>query len=229
MPRETLDAKIRHLIDEILVLDSMIEQTTLDSVDALKRRDTEAARRLYAYDDVVNAKRFEIENDCIATIATQQPVMGKDLRLLASILEIVGELERMGDYAKGIAKICMMIGDEPHVKPLIDIPRMAEISVKMLHRAIGAFVARDVETARSIPQQDDEVDALYNQVYRELVAIILTDPSTIDRANHLMWAAHNLERLADRVTNICERTIYVVTGELKEIESSDDEYSKPRE
>ena len=229
MPRETLDAKIRHLIDEILVLDSMIEQTTLDSVDALKRRDTEAARRLYAYDDVVNAKRFEIENDCIATIATQQPVMGKDLRLLASILEIVGELERMGDYAKGIAKICMMIGDEPHVKPLIDIPRMAEISVKMLHRAIGAFVARDVETARSIPQQDDEVDALYNQVYRELVAIILTDPSTIDRANHLMWAAHNLERMADRVTNICERTIYVVTGELKEIESSDDEYSKPRE
>jgi len=229
MPRETLDAKIRHLIDEILVLDSMIEQTTLDSVDALKRRDTEAARRLYAYDDVVNAKRFEIENDCIATIATQQPVMGKDLRLLASILEIVGELERMGDYAKGIAKICMMIGDEPHVKPLIDIPRMAEISVKMLHRAIGAFVARDVETARSIPQQDDEVDALYNQVYRELVAIILANPSTIDRANHLMWAAHNLERMADRVTNICERTIYVVTGELKEIESSDDEYSKFRE
>ncbi len=224
MPRETLDAKIRHLIDEILVLDSMIEQTTLDSVDALKRRDVEAARRLYAYDDVVNAKRFEIENDCIATIATQQPVMGKDLRLLASILEIVGELERMGDYAKGISKICIMIGDEPHVKPLIDIPRMAEIAVKMLHQAVGAFVSGDIAISRSIPQLDDDVDALYNQVYRELVTIMLTDPSTIDRANYLMWAAHNLERLADRVTNICERTIYVVTGELKEIKSSDDEY-----
>jgi phosphate transport system protein len=226
MARETLDAKIRHLIDEILVLDSMIEQTTLDSVDALKRRDVEAARRLYAYDDVVNAKRFEIENDCIATIATQQPVMGKDLRLLASVLEIVGELERMGDYAKGISKICIMIGDDPHVKPLIDIPRMAEIAVKMLHRAVGAFVSGDEATARSIPQLDDEVDALYNQVYRELVTIMLTDPSTIDRANFLMWAAHNLERLADRVTNICERTVYVATGELKEFKSSDDELIK---
>jgi phosphate transport system protein len=223
MPREFLDQKIRHLMDEILILDSMIEQTTLEAVEALKRRDTQTAKRLYAFDDQVNAKRFEIENECMATIATQQPVMGKDLRLLASILEIVGELERMGDYAKGISHICMMIGDEPHVKPLIDVPRMAEIAVKMLHRAVGAFVTGDVETARKLPKEDDEVDALYNQVYRELVTIILTDPSTIDRANYLMWAAHNLERMADRVTNICERTIYVATGELKEFKSSDDE------
>ncbi len=223
MPREFLDQKIRHLMDEILILDSMIEETTLDAVDALKRRDVIAAKRLYAFDEEVNAKRFEIENECMATIATQQPVMGKDLRLLASILEIVGELERMGDYAKGISHICMKIGDDPHIKPLIDIPRMADLAVKMLHRAVGAFVTGDVETAQAIPKEDDEVDALYNQVYRELVAIILTDPTTIDRANFLMWAAHNLERMADRVTNICERTIYCATGELKEIKSSDDE------
>jgi len=224
MAREFLDQKIRHLMDQILMLDSMVEQATLESVDALKRRDVEAARRIYAFDDQVNAKRFEIENECMATIATQQPVMGKDLRLLASTLEIVGELERMGDYAKGIAKICIMSGDEPHIKPLIDIPRMADIAVNMLHRSVGAFVSGDVETARSIPKEDDEVDALYNQVFRELETIILSNPSTIDQANFLMWAAHNLERMADRVTNICERTIYVATGELKEIKSSDDEY-----
>ncbi len=225
MPRDILDQKIRHLLDELLVLDSMVEQATLDAVDALKRRDLEAARRVYDGDKQVNAKRFQLENECMITIATQQPIMASDLRMLASILEVVSEIERMGDYAKGIAKICLMSGNQPPVKPLIDIPRMAEIAVSMLHRATGAFVAKDVETARKIPEEDDLVDALYNQVYRELAAIMLSDPTTIDRANYLMWAAHNLERMADRVTNICERTIYVATGELTEIDISDDEYT----
>jgi phosphate transport system protein len=223
MPRITLDRKIRHLLDEILVLDSLVESAAIGAVDALKKRDVLAAKQVYEGDKKINAKRFELENDVIATIATQQPVMGGDLRLLASILEVIGELERMGDYAKGIAKICIMMGDQPPVKPLIDIPRMTEIVVDMLHRAIGAFVNNDADIARAIPPEDDQVDALYNQVYRELVTIMLTDPSTIDRANFLMWAAHNLERMADRVTNICERTIYVVTGELKELGTSDDE------
>lgn len=223
MTRITLDRKIRHLLDEILVLDSLVESAAIEAVDALKRRDVLAARQVYEGDKKINAKRFELENELIATIATQQPVMGGDLRLLASILEVIGELERMGDYAKGIANICIMMGDQPPVKPLIDIPRMTEIVVDMLHRAVGAFVNNDAETARAIPKEDDLVDALYNQVYRELVTIMLTDPSTIDRANYLMWAAHNLERMADRVTNICERTIYVVTGQMKELSSSDDE------
>jgi len=223
MTRITLDRKIRHLLDEILVLDSLVESAAIEAVDALKRRDVLAARQVYEGDKKINAKRFELENELIATIATQQPVMGGDLRLLASILEVIGELERMGDYAKGIANICIMMGDQPPVKPLIDIPRMTEIVVDMLHRAVGAFVNNDAETARSIPKEDDLVDALYNQVYRELVTIMLSDPSTIDRANYLMWAAHNLERMADRVTNICERTIYVVTGQMKELSSSDDE------
>ena len=223
MVRELLDRKIRHLLDELLVLDSMVEQAIIDSVDALKRRDLAMAKKVYDSDATVNAKRFEIENECMITIATQQPIMAGDLRLLASILEVVGELERMGDYAKGIAKICLMLGDQPHVKPLIDIPRMAEIAVSMLHRAVGAFISKDTEAARLIPQEDDMVDGLYNQIYRELVAIMLTNPTTIDRANYLMWAAHNLERVADRVTNVCERTIYVTTGELKEIDISDDE------
>jgi phosphate transport system protein len=223
MPSETLDLRIQHLLDEILVLDSMVEQATIDAVDALKRRDLVSAQRVYDGDEEINAKRFELENECIATIATQQPVMAGDLRLMASILEVVGELERMGDYAKGIAKIALMMGNQPPVKPLIDIPRMSEITVDMLHRAIGAFVNKDADQARLIPEEDDQVDNLYNQVYRELVTVILANPRTIDRANFLMWAAHNLERMADRVTNICERTLYTVTGDLIEVDRSDDE------
>jgi phosphate transport system protein len=223
MPRETLDRKIRHMYDEILVLDSMVENAALSAVESLKKRDLEAARRIYAEDSNINAKRFELENELIVTIATQQPIMAHDLRLLASIYEVIGELERMGDYAKGIAKIVLLIGNQPLVKPLIDIPRMAEIAVSMLHRAVSAFINGDTEVARAIPLEDDLVDNLYNQVYRELVTIMFTDPSTIDRANHLLWVAHNLERMADRVTNICERTIYITTGQLVEMDKTDDE------
>ena len=223
MPRETLDRKIKDLLDELLIMDSMIEKCVMESIDALKRRDLKAAQRAYDYDDEINAKRYEIENAAITTIATQQPVMAGDIRLLASILEVTSELERMGDYAKGIAKICLLIGDQPLIKPLIDVPRMADIAIDMLHRAVGAFVVLDAEAAKTIPADDDQVDALYNQVYRELVTIMFSNPATIDQANYLMWAAHNLERLADRVTNICERTIYAATGSLREIDSSDDE------
>lgn len=223
MTRATLDRKLNQLFDEILVLDSLVETATLNAIQALKTHDLEAARRILAEDAVINAKRFELEKDCMITIATQQPIMATDLRTVASILEVVAELERMGDYAKGIATICLRIGDQPHIKPLVDIPRMGDLVVSMLHRAVGAFVARDIETAAAIPAEDDEVDSLYDQVYRDLVGIMLKDPSTIDQANLLMWVAHNLERMADRVTNICERTIYIVTGELKEIDASDDE------
>jgi phosphate transport system protein len=226
MPRETLDRKIQHLQDGILILDSMVEDAIFESIEALKRRDLAAARRIYLQDTRINDKRFELENDTITTIATQQPIMARDLRLLASILEITGELERIGDYAKGIAKIVLLLGDQPPVKPLIDIPRMSELTIDMLHRAVGAFVNLDVETARSIPAEDDLIDNLYNQVYRELVTIMFGNPETIDRANYLMWAAHNLERMADRVTNICERTLYSSTGELMEFDRSDNKSTK---
>lgn len=225
MPRENLDRKIRHLLEEILILDSMIENAIIDAVEALKRQDLELAKTVYSNDAQINARRFELENDVIITIATEQPIMAGDLRFIASIFEVVGELERMGDYAKGIAKIAYLIGKQPLIKPLIDIPRMAELTVDMLHRAVGAFVNHNVELAKEIPEEDDRVDELYNQVYQELVEIMINNPSstTIDQANHLMWAAHNLERLADRVTNICERTIYTTTGKLLEIDISDDE------
>jgi phosphate transport system protein len=222
MTRETLDRKINHLFEDIVVLDSLVEEAILQSVEALKKQDISLALQIILNDEIVNTKRFELENDCMTTIATQQPIMARDLRLLASILEVSAELERMGDYAKGIAVICQRIGKEPHIKPLVDIPRMAELSVSMLHRAVGAFIQSDAETAHLIPSEDELVDNLYNQVYRELVTVMFSNPATIDQANYLMWVAHNLERVADRVTNICERTIYTKTGNLKEIKYSND-------
>ncbi len=222
MLRKTFEKDIRQVKDEVLMLGSIVEQSILDSVASLKKRDIEASRHILELDKQINAKRFEIENQVMILIATQQP-MAHDLRLLASILEIAGELERMGDYAKGIARINIRMGDQPLLKPLIDIPRMAKIGADMLHRALAAFINEDVETARAIPAEDDEVDGLYNQIYRELMTFVIADPKTIERANWLLWAAHNLERLADRVTNICERTIFIVTGEMVELDASDDE------
>jgi phosphate transport system protein len=154
--------------------------------------------------------------------------MARDLRFLAAILEIITELERIGDYAKGIAQINIRLGEEPLVKPLIDIPKMADKGLDMLRRSLEAFVQRDAVTARAIPDEDDEVDRLYNEVYRELLQIMINDPHTVDRATMLLWAAHNLERLADRVTNICERIVFVVTGEILELDQTDDELRVPR-
>jgi len=223
MLRKTFETELQQIKDDVLLLGSMVEQALIESVEALKKRDLQASQKILEADREINQKRFQIENQVMILIATQQP-MAHDLRLLASILEIAGELERMGDYAKGIANINIRMGDEPLLKPLIDIPRMAQKDVDLLHRALTAFVNEDAETARAIPREDDEVDALYNQVYRELMTFIIQDPKTIERANWLLWVAHNLERVADRVTNICERTVFIVTGELSELQGSDDEF-----
>ena len=214
--RSGFHRELERLQDEVLVLGSMVEKAVTRSVDALRARDTASARALRAEDVLINRKRFEIEEAALLQIATQQP-MASDLRRLAAILHIVTDLERMGDYAAGIAQICVEIGDEPHIKPLIDIPRMAEKAVSMLRRSLDAFVERDVAAAEAIAAEDDEVDALYQQVYRELLTIMLANPRTIDQATHLLWVAHNLERVADRVQNICERVIFVVTGRMHEL------------
>jgi phosphate transport system protein len=216
--RETFDRELQRLQDEVLILGSLVEKAIVESVELLKRRDIDGARRLIREDRrVINEKRYAIESDALTLIATQQP-MAVDLRLIAAILEIAHELERMGDYAKGIAKINVMMGGQPLLKPLIDLPIMAEKARDMLHRALEAFVRRDVELARAIPEEDDEVDALYNQVYRELLTLMMQNPRDIDRATYLLWVAHNLERTADRVANICERVIFTVTGEMVEMD-----------
>jgi phosphate transport system protein len=214
--RSGFHRELERLQDEVLVLGSMVEKAITRSVDALRARDTAGARALRAEDVLINRKRFEIEEAALLQMATQQP-MASDLRRLAAILHIVTDLERMGDYAAGIAQICVEIGDEPHIKPLIDIPRMAEKAVSMLRRSLDAFVERDVAAAEAIAAEDDEVDALYQQVYRELLTIMLANPRTIDQATHLLWVAHNLERVADRVQNICERVVFVVTGRMQEL------------
>ena len=220
--RKTFESEIQHLKDELLLLGSMVEQQILDSVESLRKRDIEASRQIYKTDGQINAKRYTIEEQVMIVIATQQP-MAHDLRLLASILEVSGELERMGDYAKGIATVSIRMGDQPLLKPLIDIPRMAQKGTDMLHRALTAFINEDEAAARLIPAEDDEVDGLYTQVYHELMMFVIQDAKAIERANWLLWVAHNLERVADRVTNICERTVFIVTGEIKEIGSSSDE------
>ena len=227
MPRETFDKELERLQNETLALGSMVENAIIDAVDILKRRDMEGSRRLIARDYLINEKRFAIENDAMILIATQQP-MASDLRTIAAVLDIIHELERIGDYAKGIAKINLMIGEEPLIKPLVDIPRMAEKACDMLHRSLEAFARRDVDLARSIPPQDDDVDQLYNQVYRELITYILVDPSSIERANYLLWVAHNLERAADRVTNICERVVFAVTGKMVELDAEDEAIRRPK-
>ena len=213
--RSGFHRELERLQDEVLVLGSMVEKALSRSVQALRARDVGMARSIEAEDVLINRKRFEIEEAALLQIATQQP-MASDLRRLAAILHIVTDLERMGDYASGIARICIEIGEQPHVKPLIDIPRMSDKAVSMLRRALDAFVERDAAAAEAIAAEDDDVDALYQQVYRELLTIMLANPRTIDQATHLLWAAHNIERVADRVQNICERVVFVVTGRMRE-------------
>ena len=213
--RTAFHKRLREIQDDILAMGSMVEKATTRSIEALKTRDLVLAHQIIEDDRKINQRRFEIEEKCVQLIATQQP-MASDLRIIISVLSITSELERIGDHAEGIAKITVMIGNEPPLKPLIDIPRMAEKTNSMLRRSLEAFVNRDAEAARQITAEDDEVDSLYNQVFRELLTFMLEDPKTITRATRLIWVAHNLERSADRVTNICERVVFLVTGHMQE-------------
>jgi phosphate transport system protein len=217
--RTAFHKKLREIQDDILAMGSMVSKATLRSIDALKDRNIALAHQIITDDRMVNHKRFEIEEKCVELIATQQP-MASDLRVIVAVLNIISELERIGDHAEGIAKIAIMIGDEPPLKPLIDIPRMAEKTVDMLRRSLDAFVNRDAAAAKAISAEDDLVDQLYDQVFRELLVFMAEDPKTITRATRLIWVAHNLERSADRVTNICERVVFVVTGKMEEIGAS---------
>ena len=216
MTRMSFERHLHELQDDVLVLGSMVEKAIYRSMEALKNRDLELAKQVIADDSQINRKRFDIEEKCIELIVTQQPV-ASDLRIIVAVLNIIIDLERIGDHAEGVAKITIMIGNEPPLKPLIDLPRMAQKTGDMLRRSLDAFVNRDAEAARQISKEDDEVDALYDQVFRELLTFMAEDSKTITRATRLIWVAHNLERSADRVTNICERVVFVVTGKMEEI------------
>jgi phosphate transport system protein len=217
--RTIFHRRLREIQNDVLAMGSMVEKAIDRSVTALKQRDLKLAQEIIDNDQMIDRRRFEIEENCVELIATQQP-MASDLRTIICVLSIITELERIGDHAEGIAKIVIMIGNEPPLKPLIDIPRMAENTGNMLRRSLQALVDRDAEAAKKIAAEDDEVDQLYTQVFRELLSFMVEDPKTITRATRLIWVAHNLERSADRVTNICERVVFNVTGRMEEIGAS---------
>ena len=219
MTRTMLERLLAGIQEEMLVMADMVESAIQRSIQALKGRDVDLARQVIADDVKINQKRYNTEERCLELIATQQPLAG-DLRTIVAVLYMIVDLERIGDHAEGIAKIVVMLADEPPLKPYIDLPRMADVAVDMLRESLEAFKHRDAERARAVMERDDEVDALYDQVYRELLTYMINDPHTIERATHLIWVAHNLERIADRVTNICERVIYLVTGKVEELNVS---------
>ncbi len=219
MPRTAFEQQLHELEDDILALGSMVEKAVLRGIDALKRRDHVEARRVVEDDKFLNEKRFQIEEKCLQLLATQQP-MAIDLRTIVSVLHISVDLERMGDHAEGIARVSLLIADEPLIKPLIDIPRMADLALDMLRRSLDAFTRRDIEMAKQVARDDDQVDDLHEQVQRDLLAYMIENRENVNQSTYLTWVAHNLERIADRSTNIAERVVFAATGRMEEIGAS---------
>ncbi len=219
--RTEFEQALDKLNDNLLRLSSMVNNSIKLAMQALEQRDEKLARQVIADDRHINKLRYKIEGDCLAMIAKQQPVAG-DLRFIIAAMTIVPELERMGDHAAGIAKIAVEIGNHPPLKPLINLPRMAAVAQDMLTQGMHAFNVGDDELARTIIDMDDEVDALYTRIFRELLTFMIEDPETITRAMYLLFVGHNLERIGDRVTNICERVLFRVSGIIEETPGSPD-------
>ena len=215
-PRATLERELRRVQDSLLRMGDMVDAAVGRALTALSERDSRLAQETVLGDAEVNALRYRVEEDCLTLIATQQPAAG-DLRIVMAAFSIVSDLERMADHAAGIARTVLRMGDEPLLKPLIDIPRMAEVCRDMLRQSLRAFVDRDADTARRIARQDDVIDGLYQQVFRELLSFMVEDPHTTTRALYLLFTAHNLERIGDRITNIVERVVFMTSGEMREL------------
>jgi len=213
------DTGFQEIQDTVLAMGAMVTREISKSIEALKARDLKLAHKIIADDNMIDEQRFAIEDRCIELMGMQKLSIA-ERRSIVAVLSISTELERIGDYGEGIAKIVVMIGDEPPLKPLIDIPRMAELTIEMIDKSLKSFIARDVELARHVVTMDNVVDGLYDQVFRELLTFMMVDPKTINRATRLIWVAHNLERAADRVTNICERVVFTVTGKMEGLEIS---------
>lgn len=207
---------LRELLNEVMILGSMVERAIDEAIVALRDQDVDRARAVISGDDEINRRRWQLEEESLRLMALQAPMAG-DLRRIAAVMHVATDLERMADHVEGISHLVIRTADEPLLKPLLDIPRMATIARKMLLDAVEAFVEDDAVAARAIAELDDEVDLLYDQIYHELLTYMLADPTTISRATHLLWAAHNIERVGDRVTNICERVVFVVTGSIEEL------------
>jgi phosphate transport system protein len=216
MVRQIFQEQIRELLEDLLEMGRMVADSIDRSIQALARQDEELAHQVIEFDDEINALQHDIDEKCLVLIATQQPMAG-DLRAILTVSNIAAELERIGDYTEGVARLAVKLSGEPFIKPLIDIPRMAEEGRRMLLTSLEAFARQDVEAARQIGQADDLVDALYDQVFRELLVIMMEQPRTITQATYLLWVAHNLERIADRTTNIAERVIFMDSGNIVDL------------
>jgi phosphate transport system protein len=216
MVRQVFQEQIRELLEDLLEMGQMVADSIDFSIQALAKQDEELAQWVIDYDDEINAFQYDIDEKCLVLIATQQPMAG-DLRAILSVSNIAAELERIGDYTEGIARLAIKLAGRPLLKPLIDIPRMADEGRRMLMASLEAFARQDVESAAEIGDADDVVDALYDQVYRELLVYMMEDPRTITQATYLLWVAHNLERIADRTTNIAERVIFLESGRVVDL------------
>lgn len=219
MTRSGFERQLAEVQEDMLVMAGMVETSITQSIEALRLRDVALARRTIENDAEIDRRRYDVEEKCIELISLQAP-LASDLRTIISVLHITVDLERMGDHAEGIAKIALMLADEPPLKPYIDIPRMAEVAIDMLHGSVEAYKMRDTKRAREIIDMDDVVDALYEQVYHELLLFMINDPTLTQRATYMIWVAHNLERIADRTTNICERVVYLVEGRIQDLNVS---------
>ena len=216
MVRQVFQEQIRELLEDLLEMGQMVADSIDSAIQALAKQDEDLAQQVIDYDDEINAFQYDIDEKCLVLIATQQPMAG-DLRAILSVSNIAAELERIGDYTEGIARLAIKLSGRPLLKPLIDIPRMADEGRRMLMASLEAFARQDVETAAEIGDADDIVDALYDQVYRELLVYMMEDPRTITQATYLLWVAHNLERIADRTTNIAERVIFLDSGRIVDL------------
>jgi phosphate transport system protein len=216
MVRQVFQEQIRELLEDLLEMGQMVADSIDSSIQALAKQDEELAQQVIDHDDEINALQYDIDEKCLVLIATQQPMAG-DLRAILSVSNIAAELERIGDYTEGIGKLAIKLAGRPLLKPLIDIPRMAQEGRRMLMASLEAFARQDVEAAAEIGDKDDVVDALYDQVYRELLVYMMEDPRTITQATYLLWVAHNLERIADRTTNIAERVIFLDSGRIVDL------------
>lgn len=215
-PRAAFDQRLLEVRDNLLRMGQLVDSAIDRSMTALKHQDQALARQVIHDDTVINDLRFRVEEECLALIATQQPA-ASDLRVIVASMNLVNDMERMGDHATGIAKTVLRMGNEPLLKPLIDLPRMADLCQQMVEAAMQAYVARDASAARAVAARDDRLDALYNQIFREILACILEDPATTTRGLYLLFSAHNLERIGDRVVNIAERIVFMTSGELREL------------
>ena len=211
MLRSDYERDLASLQGNMAEMGNLVQEATRSALYALETRDAALAQQVIDADNAIDGLQDALERKCVGLLATQQPT-AIDLRIIMSAVHIGVELERMGDYAEGIAKICLRIGDQPLLKPLIDIPRMADLALKMLDESLQAYASRDEWLARKICRDDDTVDDLYNQIYRELLTYMLQDPRNIEQATYLLWVAHDLERIADRATNISERVLWLVSG-----------------